>query len=255
MAAWNQSEGVARVAELEELGFQVAYDPLDPGQLLQSLEEKKPGALVIDLSRSPALGRDVGIAVRVRASTRTIPLVFVGGSDEKVAGVRKLLSDAEFSSWEGVGSALKRALKAPPPDPIVPDSPMAGYSGTPLPRKLGIKSGGRILLVRAPSDFSETLGPLPEGVTLMRRFGASVDLILWFVRSQKELDDGLPQWAPRVPKGGMWILWPKKSSGVVTDLQQNAVRRCALDAGLVDYKIAAVDSTWSGLKFAVRKAV
>ena len=90
---------------------------------------------------------------------------------------------------------------------------------------------------------------------MTRRFSSSVDLILWFVRSQRELDRGLPKWVDRVGKGGIWIIWPKKASGVVTDVQQNSVRRCGLDAGLVDYKIAAVDSTWSGLKFAVRKVV
>jgi hypothetical protein len=237
------------------MGFQVVYESLDPGALLCSLEEERPRALVIDMSRSPALGRDVGIAIRVRASTRGIPLVFVGGVKERVAAVRKLLTDAEFSSWEGVEAVLRTAIESPPKDPIVPDSAMAGYSGTPLPKKLGIKSKGRILLAGAPPGFSDTLGPLPDGTTLTRRFSPSVDLILWFVRSQRDLDRDLPKWAARVPKGGMWIIWPKKSSGVVTDLQQNAVRRCGLDAGLVDYKIAAVDATWSGLRFAVRKVV
>lgn len=254
LAAWNEREGRVRFSELERLGFQVAYEPMDAGELLRSLEEERPVALVIDLNRSPALGRDVGVAVRVRASTRPIPLVFAGGPAEKVDAVRKLLPDAEFAPWEGVGAALEKVLRVPPQGPVVPDSPMAGYSGTPLPKKLGIKAGVRILLTKAPSDFPGTLGPLPEGASLTRRFSPSVDLILWFVRSQKELDRDIAKWAGRVGKGGMWIIWPKKSSGVVTDVQQNAVRKCGLEAGLVDYKIAAVDSTWSGLKFAVRKA-
>jgi CheY-like chemotaxis protein len=255
LAAWNQKEGALRFDELKGLGFQVVYEPMDPEALLRTLEGERPGALVIDLSRSPALGRDVGVAVRVRASTRAIPLVFVGGSEEKADAIRKLLPDAEFSSWKGVGDALKRAMELPPKDPIIPDSAMAGYSGTPLPKKLGIKSSVRVLLAGAPTDFPDTLGPLPEGAALTRRFSSSVDLVLWFVRSQKELGRDLPKWVARVPKGGMWIIWPKKSSGFVTDLRQDFVRRCGLDAGLVDYKIAAVDSTWSGLKFAVRKVV
>lgn len=255
LVVWNEKEGRVRFAELTRLKFQVVFDPMDPGSLLRLLEEERPKALVIDLDRSPALGRDVGVAVRVRASTRAIPLVFVGGKEEKVAAVRKILPDAEFCGWEGVETALKKALASAPERPIVPESPMAGYSGTPLPRKLGIKSGVRVLLAGAPSDFPDTLGPLPDGATLTRRYSPSVDLILWFVRSRRELDRDLPKWVERVGKGGMWIIWPKKASGVVTDVQQTSVRKCGLDAGLVDYKIAAVDSTWSGLKFAVRKVV
>ena len=255
LVVWNEEEGRVRSAELKRLRFQVVFDSMDPGSLLRLVEKERPKALVIDLDRSPSLGRDMGVAVRVRASTRAIPLVFVGGKEEKVAEVRKVLPDAEFSPWEGVGIALEKALTSAPEKAVVPDSPMAGYSGTPLPKKLGIKGGVRVLLAGAPSDFPDTLGPLPKGVTLTRRFSSSVDLILWFVRSQRELDRDLQKWVDRVGKGGIWIIWPKKASGVVTDVQQNSVRRCGLDAGLVDYKIAAVDSTWSGLKFAVRKVV
>ena len=253
LAAWNADEGAARAAELRGLGFPAVFDPMDPGALLRKLEAEPPAALVVDLARSPALGRDLGVAVRVRASTRAIPLVFVGGSEEKVAAVRALLPDAGFSSWEGVAGVLRTAVKSPPKASTVPDSSMAGYSGTPLPKKLGIKSGSRVLLVSAPADFADTLGSLPEGASLTRRFSPSVDLILWFVRSQKDLDGNLPKWAARVPKGGMWIVWPKKASRMTSDLQQTSVRRCGLAAGLVDYKIASVDAIWSGLKFAVRK--
>jgi hypothetical protein len=79
-----------------------------------------------------------------------------------------------------------------------------------------------------------------------------VDLVLWFVRSARELEGGIETWSARVGKGGLWIVWPKKSSGFATDLQQAIVRKTGLKAGLVDYKIAAIDQTWSGLKFAIR---
>jgi hypothetical protein len=253
LASWKQGDGAARADELRELGFKVVFEPMDPGALIRKVAEEQPSALVIDLTRSPALGRDVGIAVRVRTSTRTVPLVFVGGPEEKVAAIGKLLPDAWFSPWEGVAEALRKAVESPLEDPIVPDSAMAGYSGTPLPKKLGIKSSSRVLLVSAPAGFSDTLGGLPAGATLTRRFSPSVDLILWFVRSRRELDQDLARWKTRIPQGGIWIIWPKTSSGVVTDLRQGVVRGCGLAAGLVDYKIASVDSTWSGLKFSVRK--
>jgi hypothetical protein len=253
LASWKEAEGEARRRELEGLGFRVEFEALDPGRLLRALIDAPPRAVIIDLTRSPAQGRDLGVALRIRGATRGIPLVFAGGAPEKVAGVREILPDAEFAAWDRVGPALENALVNPPVDPVVPGSMLAGYSGTPLPKKLGIKASSRVLLAGAPEDFGTTLGPLPEGATLVRRYSPAVDLILWFVRSRRELEKGIEKWAPRVGVGGIWIIWPKKSSGVSSDLNQNIVRRTGLNTGLVDYKIAAVDQTWSGLKFAVRK--
>jgi len=253
LAAWNAAEGRLRRGELERMGYRVVFEPLGAGELLHTLKEEIPGAVVIDLTRSPAQGRDLAVALRVQRATRHLPLVFVGGSPEKVAGVRKILPDAEFASWAEVSSALGRVLRNPPANPVVPDSMLAGYSGTPLPKKLGIKTSTRVLLAGAPSDFLTTLGVLPEGAMLVKRFGPNVELILWFVRSRRELEKNLDKWASRVGAGGIWIIWPKQSSGVLSDLKQDVVRRAGMDAGLVDYKIAALDHTWSGLKFAVRK--
>ena len=253
LAAWNEAEGKSRVGELERSGRIVVFDALDAGKLLRTIKEDLPGAVVIDLSRSPAQGRDLGVALRVQASTRHVPLVFAGGSPEKVAGVQKVLPDAEFTAWDEVESAIERVLKSPPANPVVPESMLAGYSGTPLPKKLGIKATSRVLLVGGPPDFRETLGSLPAGAKVVNRYGKSVDLTLWFVQSRKELDRDMDKWVSRVGQGGIWILWPKKSSGIVSDLKQDLVRQTGLRAGLVDYKIAAVDQTWSGLKFAVRK--
>jgi hypothetical protein len=253
LVSWKAEEGLARKEDLVGLGYRVRFDVMDPGRQLRKLADDPPEAVVIDLSRSPAQGRDLGVAVRVRASTRGIPLVFAGGSKDKVSSVQRVLPDALFTEWKNVGEALERVWSGPPTDPVVPDSMLAGYSGTPLPRKLGIKPFFRVLLARAPEGFEASLEPLPEGVALVRRYSESVDLILWFVRSRRELERGIEKWASRVGDPGMWIIWPKKRSGISTDLQQAVVRRVGLDRGLVDYKIAALDQTWSGLKFAVRK--
>ncbi len=252
LAAWKKEEGDPKCQELLRLGFQVVYEALDPGSLLQIVKKEQPAALVIDLDRSPAAGRDVGVAVRIRASTRHIPLVFAGGTPEKIVGVRKLLPDAGYGSWEEVGGVLRDILDNPPTDPVVPDSALAGYSGTPLPKKLNIKAGECVLLVEAPDSFRGTLGPLPEGVQLVRRFSSKVGLILWFVTSRRALEKDISKWVPRVGKAGIWIIWPKLSSGVASDLRQGLVRTAGLDSGLVDYKIAAIDDIWSGLKFALR---
>jgi hypothetical protein len=253
LAAWKEEEGRGRCSELEKLGHEVDFEPVDAGRLLRILKEDPPAAVVIDLSRSPAQGRDLGVALRVQGTTRHVPLVFAGGTPEKVAEVRKVLPDASFVPWEGIGPGLEEALKNPPIDPVVPDSILAGYSGTPLPKKLGIKASSIVLLAGAPEGFGAKLGPLPDGATLVRRYGARVELILWFVRSRRDLESNILKFAGRVGKDGIWIIWPKKSSGAPSDLQQSVVRKTGLDNGLVDYKIAAIDETWSGLKFAVRK--
>jgi hypothetical protein len=177
----------------------------------------------------------------------------VGGVEEKVGGVRNLLPDATYTTWERLEGDLAAALAAPPARPVVPPSNLAGYSGTPLPRKLGIKPGSRVALVDAPADFEQTLGELPEGAVLGRDAEGDRGLTIWFVRSRAALADGLPRRREEMAGGGLWIAWPKKASGFPTDLSETAVRTAGLAAGLVDHKICALDATWSGLRFAVRR--
>ena len=130
---------------------------------------------------------------------------------------------------------------------------MAGYSGTPLPKKLGIKEGSRIALVNAPKDFESELGELPDNVEFVKRPTKSLDIILFFVLSERALARDFAKLAARLTANGMiWIAWPKKSSGVVTDLSEQRVREIGLNGGLVDVKVCAIDETWSGLKFVYR---
>ncbi|WP_433562776.1 hypothetical protein ACQP1O_35885 [Nocardia sp. CA-151230] len=131
---------------------------------------------------------------------------------------------------------------------------MAGYSGTPLPRKLGIKAESRVLLAGAPVGFE--LGELPGGVEVHRRAGAGpYDVILGFCPDRATLTRRFPGWRQRLAvDGGLWLAWPKKASGVPTDLGENAAREYGLAQGLVDNKVAAIDDTWSGLRFVIRLA-
>ena len=130
---------------------------------------------------------------------------------------------------------------------------MAGYSGTPLVKKLGIKEGSRVALVNAPNNFETELGELPDNVKFMKSTIKSLDLILFFVLSERTLAKDFAKLAARLTSNGMiWIAWPKKSSGVTTDLTFECVQRIGLNAGLVDVKICAIDDTWSGLKFVYR---
>ena len=130
---------------------------------------------------------------------------------------------------------------------------MAGYSRTPLVKKLGIKQGARAALVNPPDDFQSTLGELPDDVTFVKPTTKALGFILCFVLSERILLRDFARLAQRLDSNGMiWIAWPKKSSGVATDLTFDRVQRIGLDAGLVDVKICAIDDTWSGLKFVYR---
>jgi len=129
---------------------------------------------------------------------------------------------------------------------------MAGYSGTPLAKKLGIKHGFRVWFVNAPDDFSQLLD-LPPEIELIHVTTKPLDLILLFTKSASELRKKFPALAKKLSANGMlWVCWPKKASGLSTDINENSVRQIGLDAGLVDVKICAVSDIWSGLKFVYR---
>jgi len=131
---------------------------------------------------------------------------------------------------------------------------MAGYSGTPLPRKLGIKPGHRVLVLRAPAGFvEEALGVLPETVAVRRRARGPGDVIVAFHTRRAELAGAMPALrALMEPAAGLWIAWPKRASGVATDLTEDVVRELALANRLVDNKVCAIDATWSGLRLVIR---
>jgi hypothetical protein len=135
------------------------------------------------------------------------------------------------------------------------DAAMAGYSGTPLPRKLGVAAGHRVLLDGAPATFSLLDGLSADAVVHRRPAGGRYDVILCFCPDRARL---LKRWPVlhelTPPAGALWIAWPKRSSGVATDLDENVVRDFALANGRVDVKVCAVDHTWSALKHVIRRA-
>lgn len=130
---------------------------------------------------------------------------------------------------------------------------MAGYSGTPLVKKLGIKDGFRIALVNAPPGFEKELIALPANVRILVRANKPIDFVLLFTKSTFTLEREFARLAAMLVLNGMlWVAWPKKASGVPTDLSDNNVRQIGLDAGLVDVKVCAINDVWSGLKFVYR---
>lgn len=133
---------------------------------------------------------------------------------------------------------------------------MAGYSATPLFKKLGINAGSRVHLAQAPQGFRKQLAPLPPRVKFVPRLNKATDLVHFFTTNGAQLRKSLPGIRKRMnPEAVVWVSWPKQASRVATDLTENMVRDLALPLGLVDVKVCAIDDVWSGLKLVVRKAL
>lgn len=129
----------------------------------------------------------------------------------------------------------------------------AGYSGTPLVQKLGIKSGFRLAFLEAPPGFRQVLGTLPEGSEVLQRARAPLDVVVFFTKKRGELEKRFEKLKGYLsPAGSLWVAWPKQESGVATDLTGNVVREIGLAGGLVDTKVCAIDEVWSGLRFVRR---
>jgi hypothetical protein len=251
---WNTEEAQQKATLLECAEFDVVLEPQDPPAALREMRENPPLAVVIDLSRSPTRGRDMGLAIRHYKATRSIPLVFVAGDLEKVARVRKSLPDAAYTGWDKVYLVVREAIANPHPVTSAPKSLLAGYADTPLSKKLGIVANGVVALHDAPQGFEDLLTDLPEGVRLRRQARGQRNLTIWFSRSRSELENEIDRMARVADQGPLWIAWPKKASRLGSDLTQAVVRKVGLATGLVDYKVCAIDAVWSGLLFTRRDA-
>jgi hypothetical protein len=250
---WNRDEARERARFLEEKGFRVDWEPPQGAEFLRRVKSDPPDAIIIDLTRLPSQGRDMGIHLRKQKATRSIPLIFVEGDPVKVGKVRRLLPDAVFADFQNLPHTIRNALLEPPRNPVVPESVFDAYKGKSLPVKLGIKSGMVVELKNAPAGFESQLSPLPPDTRLLRSPAENASLILWFVRSHGDLTEGLKETAAILKEASIWIAWPKKKSAVQSDLTQQIVRESGLGTGLVDYKICSVDETWSALCFTRRK--
>jgi hypothetical protein len=131
---------------------------------------------------------------------------------------------------------------------------VAGYSGTPLPKKLGIKEGHRLAFLSAPAGFAALLGELPAGAVVRSRARGPLDVIVFFTHSRAELGRRLPALRRAMdPAAGLWIAWPKRASGVKTDMTEDIARELGYANRLVDNKVCAIDQTWSGLRLVIRR--
>jgi hypothetical protein len=245
-------------AERHRVVLEQEYHSVQTGRYKQTLGmdliNSPPDFILIDLDRAPATGRDLGLYLRVQTATRRCLLVFLDGKPEKVGLIRELLPDAVYAQSESLLEDIRRGLTNPPIHPHVPDSVFAGYAGRPLAAKLGFKPGMVIALIDAPIAFEEKLGPLPDQVQIQRGLSEHVDMALWFTMHKGVLQTQLVGILGQVQDGKLWILWPKRSSGVESDLTQQIVRQHGLDADWVDFKVCSVDEIWSGLCFTARQS-
>ena len=249
---WNADEAEERAGLLRAAGYDVSCYT-DPRANLRSLRENPPDAFVIDLRRIPSQGRETGGWLRRQKATRHVPIVFVEGDPEKTVQVRALLPDAAYATWNDACAKVAEALAQPLADPIVPGT-MDAYSGASLTRKLGIVEGKAVALIHAPGGFAKKLADLPRGALVRSGGGEPADVILLFGTSVAGLDREFTSAARCLKEGGrLWLAWPKKASGVESDLSQTVVRAFGLERGFVDYKVASIDATWSALCFARRE--
>ena len=246
---WNAEEAKAKARTLKGLGHtaEILCDSEKPN--LGRVRESPPDLFLIDLNRLPSHGREIAGYFRRAKATRQIPILFVDGNAERVSRAKQLIPDADFGRWEKIESALKKASRRKLANPVVPGT-MARYSGTPLPKKLGIREKYNVLLVNAPERFERKLEPMPAGAEFVsdpRRAQIAVLFALSqaeLVRDFRQITKALPERTP------LWMAWPKKASGVATDVTENIVREFGLAHDWVDYKVCAIDETWSGLCFA-----
>ena len=239
------------VDAVRSAGYEVDYD--EQIQIaMRNVRSEPPLAAVIDLTRLPSHGREVATGLRGLKVARHVPIVFVDGEPEKVEAIRRLLPDAVYTSRTRLRSALKQALKNPPAAPVVPTQMMDRYAGRSAAQKLGIRENDAVAVIDPPRDYEAVLGEMPAGVTFEENPRKSFRVTLWFIHDADAYLARLPRMRSVAAGSKLWVIWPKgtqKSTGIT----QNLVRESAIEMGLVDYKICAVNEAWSAIAFAQKK--
>ena len=248
---WKAKEAGPLIAKLHAAGYEVAHNAETQSPSAREIKESGVVAVVIDLSGMPSHGKYVGAWLRGSKSTRHIPLVFVGGEAEKVAAIQKQMPDAVYASVAGVGTALKKAIRNPPSDPVVPRQMMETAPGRTAAQKMGIREGNVVGLIDPPIDYVRVIGELPSGVVMEEDSRKACPVTIWFVHDPGEYEAALPSRRLLAARSRLWIVWQK---GRRDGLNGSFVRERALALGLVDYKICSLDGVWSGMVFAVKKA-
>jgi hypothetical protein len=244
---WNAAEAAPLISDLRAAGHSIEYD--EDFRAYWRARDSPPDAFVVDLSRRPSHGREVAIVLRGSKTTRHIPILFVDGEPGKVQEVRRTLPDAVYTSRAHLAAAIRRAK--PIASPVAPTQMMDRYAGRTAAQKLGITKGIALAVVDPPADYVKAIGKLPEGAWFEEDDRVDCKITLWFLHDFGVFEAALPKMRRVAERSKLWILWRK---GKQDGIDGNIVRRGANEFGLVDYKICAVNPTWSGMAFALKKA-
>ena len=245
---WKVNEATTLIDTLRSAGHQVAYEEKFDSSALREMRSSPPDAVVIDLTRLPSHGREVAAALRGSKATRHIPLVFVDGVRERVDTIRRMLPDAEYTERKDLLKKIREAMRTRPSDPVMPLPMMQRYAGRTVAQKLGIQEGSSVAVIDPPRARV-----LPADVNITENPDESCAVTLWFIHDREGLSAALPGLRKLARKTKLWLLWRKGAAAARSGVTQTVLRASAISAGLVDYKICAVDKTWSAMLFAARK--
>jgi hypothetical protein len=247
---WNAAESARYVTLLTEAGHRVEYSHEFSPPLLREWRMSPPDAFVINLSRLPSHGREIAVALRQSKATRTTPIVFCDGEEERVAKTRVLLPDAFFCQFARLKTTLKTAVRSGSQGAIVPVAMMDRYAARTTAQKLGIRPGHLVALIDPPRDMPAALGQLPAGVAFADE---PADVTLFFATEPAQLQQQLSTLRTSAARTRLWVCWQKGKSNKV-EVSERLVRETGIALGLVDYKICSVSEVWSGLLFAEKRA-
>ena len=248
---WRPAEAASLIDSVRTAGFEPEYDgEMNGPAISRAIRARLPDAVLIDLSRLPSHGREIGIWLRGIKATRHIPLVFVNGEGEKLERVRKELPDAAYATPADLKDVLRTSCRGIEHDPLVPQQMMERFKDKPAAQKLGIIADSTVAVFNAPRDYTHALGKLPEGVEIFEDPRAIHPVTLWFILDVETLLAALPRMRAIAAKTKLWIIWRKGKEGRIS---QNTIRETAIEGGLVDYKICSLDAHWSGILFARKK--
>ncbi|HEX4133518.1 MAG TPA: hypothetical protein VHY84_02755 [Bryobacteraceae bacterium] len=248
---WKPEQAGTLIEACRACGFEVEYEDVRGNVIMKQIRANPPDAIVIDLTCRPSHGREVAVYLRNTKYARHIPLIFVDGEPEKVEIVRRLLPDAVFTARRRVCAAVKSACAKPVAAPARPPGIMERYGSRTVAQKLGIKEGSTVAVIDAPRDYVAALGELPANVEIVEDPYSPQSVTLWFVRDARAYQAAMRGMRTIAAQSKLWVVWRKGVPGGLTD---RLVRAAAVDAGLVDYKICALNEQWSAMAFARRKS-
>ena len=249
---WKAAEAGKYVAMLAAAGHTVQYDEDLDTRSLRQWRSQPPDVFVIDLSRLPAQGREIAVALRQSPATRRVPLVFCQGAPDKVSQTRALLGDAIYCEFSHLRGSVRKALAASLAEPSVPTPMMKRYAARTTAQKLGIAAASAVMVIDPPADYLAVLGDLPSAVQVVENDDRTAGVILCFVNDLPSLQARMSELRSLARSSKLWFCW-RKGKAAARGVSDGSIRATGIALGLVDYKICSLNPVWSGMLFARRR--